>query len=182
MKAPEVEKRSKKERERGAKKETERGRGSFCSGYETTRTSKGNRVRAGGLKRHKSTKLVESGTSRKWLPFLFIAERNNKGEAKVAPFSLLRSFSAESHRIRSSRSTWRRGKRFQSPRTRRSRPAEVSPKGLFFDGSDADDPFAPLRRSLSSLFHLVFLSHFTSKGEHTHVSTGERSDARINGA
>jgi len=40
MKAPEVEKRSKKERERGAKKETERVRGSFCSGYETTRTSR----------------------------------------------------------------------------------------------------------------------------------------------
>ena len=112
MKAPEVEKRSKKERERGAKKETERerekrrkrqreiverrkrqreGEGAFAVDTKQREplgsvAAVGNRVRAGGLKRHKSTKLVESGTSRKWLPFLFIAERNNKRRGQGRPF------------------------------------------------------------------------------------------------
>ena len=85
MKAPEVEKRSKKERERSEERDRERER-ELLQWIRNNANLKGNRVRAGGLKRHKSTKLVESGTSRKWLPFLFIAERNNKRRGQGRPF------------------------------------------------------------------------------------------------
>ena len=143
----------------------------------------GKRVRAGGQPKGTSRKASEKTKS----GFFRRRKRKkkttttNKGKAKLAPFSLFRSFSARAFsRRRSSRSTRRRGKRFQSPRTTRDRLAEASPKESFFSFSLMRRH--SLRRSLSSLSRRVCPSHFTSTAKNTNVSTCDRHEARIDGA
>ena len=114
MKAPEVEKRSKKERERGAKKETERereakketerdsgakketerGRGSFCSGYETTRTSRIRRSSGKSRSGRWSQEAQVDKTSRKWhkSKVASVSLHRRKKQQKARPRSPLSPF------------------------------------------------------------------------------------------